>query len=67
MKLKILNKIYMPRDNKITFTYICIFIRNSVRRGNHPSVHVILFLKNKVYLTYNTKQKKFFQIEGLKI
>ena len=69
MKLKILKKIYMPRDNKITFTYICIFMRNPFIRGNHTSVHPVIFLQNKflqnkVNLTYKTKQKKFFQIEG---
>ena len=54
----------MPGDNKITFTYICIFIRNSFIRGNHPSVHVILFLKKKLNFAYKTEQKKLFQTEG---
>ena len=32
----ILKKIYMPRDNIIKFTCICIFMRNQFIRGNYP-------------------------------
>ena len=56
-------KIYMLRDKKITFKYICIFMRNSFISGNHPSVHVILFIKNKVNFAYKTKQEKFYHTE----
>ena len=58
------DKIYMPHDNKITITYICIFMRNSFISGNHPSVHVILFIKNKVNFTYKTKLKEFIHTGG---
>ena len=67
LKLEILEKICMPRDNEITFTYISIFMRNSFIRGNHPLVHVILFIKNKVNFTYNTKLQKFIHAVDLKI